>query len=233
MRALDSTILCHRVRTVGVNCRIGGGGFLATKSLLAPETANSRRGTGLWPDMPAGEGATPAHGSNFLPMGTWITQPELEQYRIALISPESSEADTGRNAYREWEAGRLLILPLTWKDLIARLRGEIADSSSLGGSNVVQFGRVRVELLSMEVRRADRPVSLTAMEFKVLRFFVSNPNRVISRDELLDEVWGYQNYPCTRTVDNHVLRLRQKLEPDPPHPVHFRTVHGIGYKFVL
>jgi len=84
----------------------------------------------------------------------------------------------------------------------------------------------------MEVRRAEREVNLTAMEFKVLRFFVMNPNRVISRDQLLDEVWGYNNYPCTRTVDNHVLRLRQKLEFDPSRPVHFRTVRGIGYKFV-
>jgi len=59
-----------------------------------------------------------------------------------------------------------------------------------------------------------------------------NAGRVISRDELLNEVWGYENYPCTRTVDNHILRLRQKLERDPSRPVHFRTVHGAGYKFM-
>ena len=64
-------------------------------------------------------------------------------------------------------------------------------------------------------RCGELTVSLTAMQFKVLKFFVSNPNRVISRDQLLNEVWGYDNYPCTRTVDNHVLKLRQKLEPDP------------------
>ena len=84
----------------------------------------------------------------------------------------------------------------------------------------------------MEVARANRSVKLTAMEFKVLRFFVFNQNRVISRDELLNEVWGYENYPCTRTVDNHVLKLRQKLERDPSNPVHFRTAHGMGYRFV-
>jgi DNA-binding response OmpR family regulator len=59
-----------------------------------------------------------------------------------------------------------------------------------------------------------------------------NPERVISRDELLNEVWGYQNYPCTRTVDNHILRLRQKLESDRSRPSHLFTVHGMGYKFV-
>jgi DNA-binding response OmpR family regulator len=173
----------------------------------------------------------PAQGSNSLTVGALITQLELEQYRIALVSPQSSEADTGRNPHRDRTA-RLLMLPLTWRELITRVRIEIGHSTSSNERSVFQFGRVHVELLSMEVRRAERPVNLTAMEFKVLRFFVMNPNRVISRDVLLDEVWGYHNYPCTRTVDNHVLRLRQKLELDPPHPVHFRTVHGIGYKFV-
>jgi two-component system alkaline phosphatase synthesis response regulator PhoP len=70
------------------------------------------------------------------------------------------------------------------------------------------------------------------MEFKMLNFLVQRPGQVISRDELLDEVWGYDNYPCTRTVDNHILRLRQKLESDPGRPVHFLTVHSAGYKFV-
>jgi DNA-binding response OmpR family regulator len=84
----------------------------------------------------------------------------------------------------------------------------------------------------MEVCRSDRPVGLTAMEFKVLKFFVLNPNRVISRDDMLDQVWGYENYPCTRTVDNQVLKLRQKLETEASHPVHFRTGHGVGYKFI-
>jgi DNA-binding response OmpR family regulator len=73
---------------------------------------------------------------------------------------------------------------------------------------------------------------LTSQEFKVLKFFVHNPDRVVSREELLNEVWGYQSYPSTRTVDNHILRLRQKLEKDPAHPLHFKTVHGAGYKFV-
>jgi DNA-binding response OmpR family regulator len=73
---------------------------------------------------------------------------------------------------------------------------------------------------------------MTAQEFKLLRFFAQSPERVISREELLNEVWGYQNYPSTRTVDNHILRLRQKLEMDPGNPRFFLTIHGAGYKFV-
>jgi DNA-binding response OmpR family regulator len=89
-----------------------------------------------------------------------------------------------------------------------------------------------VDFTKMEALREGLPVALTPQEFKMLRFLANNPERVVSREQLLNEVWGYQNYPSTRTVDNHVLRLRQKLEKDPANPVHFRTVHGAGYKFV-
>ena len=94
------------------------------------------------------------------------------------------------------------------------------------------FGDVIVNFSSVEVCRKGQPVVLTALEFKALKYFIQNARRAISRDELLNHVWGYENYPYTRTVDNHVLRLRQKLESDPSRPVHFRTVHGTGYKFL-
>jgi DNA-binding response OmpR family regulator len=98
--------------------------------------------------------------------------------------------------------------------------------------NVVVFGDVVVSFSAFEVLRKGQPVVLTALEFKTLKYFIQNARRAISRDELLNEVWGYENYPCTRTVDNYVLKLRQKLELDPSRPVHFRTVHGAGYKFL-
>jgi Transcriptional regulatory protein, C terminal len=94
------------------------------------------------------------------------------------------------------------------------------------------FGDANVSFSSMEASLKGEPVKLTAMEFKKLKYLAQNTRRVISRDELLNEVWGYENYPCTRTVDNHILRLRQKLEKDPSRPIHFRTVHGVGYKFL-
>jgi Transcriptional regulatory protein, C terminal len=93
------------------------------------------------------------------------------------------------------------------------------------------FGDVKVNFSSMEVIRKGESVILTALEFKTLKYFAQNPRRVISRDELLNEVWGYENYPCTRTVDNHILKLRQKLETNPSRPIHFRTVLRSGYKF--
>ena len=101
-----------------------------------------------------------------------------------------------------------------------------------GIGDVVTFDGISVDFTKMEVNRSGEQVVLTAQEFKTLKFLIENAERVISRDELLNEVWGYQNYPSTRTVDNHILKLRQKLEKDPANPTHFRTVHGMGYKFV-
>ena len=94
------------------------------------------------------------------------------------------------------------------------------------------FGNVSADLLRMEVQKAGAPVALTAHEFKLLRYFLAHADRVITREELIQDVWGYNFFPTTRIVDNQVLKLRQKLESDPANPIHFRTVHGIGYKFV-
>jgi len=99
-------------------------------------------------------------------------------------------------------------------------------------TDTFEFGGVKGCFSTMEIHRNGRPVVLTCKEFKTLAYLIKNPRRVISRDELLNEVWGYENYPCTRTVDNHILRLRQKLETEPADPKHFHTVHSAGYKFL-
>jgi DNA-binding response OmpR family regulator len=122
--------------------------------------------------------------------------------------------------------------PFSPRELLARVRAALRRTARTGSSDVVSFGDISADFNKMEVLRNGEPVQLTAQELKTLRFMAQNAERVISRDELLNEVWGYQNYPSTRTVDNHILKLRQKLERDPGNPVHFRTVHGMGYKFV-
>jgi len=96
---------------------------------------------------------------------------------------------------------------------------------------VLTFGDARIDFTSMEATRAGKAITLTSQEFKLLKYLAASAGRVVSREELLNEVWGYQNYPSTRTVDNHVLRLRQKLEPDPAAPRFLMTMHGAGYKF--
>jgi len=155
---------------------------------------------------------------------------ELENYQIALVPFQTVNGHIDA-ASTPIVKNQLLLLPFTWKELVTHVRRG-KHSTPDGADDLAQFSQVSVNFSSMEVKRSGRPVTLSALEFKVLRFFVSNPNRVISRDELLDQVWGFNNYPSTRTVDNLVLKLRHKLEAEFANPVHFRTVHGAGYKFV-
>lgn len=158
-----------------------------------------------------------------------ISQLGFDDYRIALIPPQRGIGHDGSRRPSDITSS-MLVLSLTWKQLCthpSRERGGVVDSR-----NSTRFGDVDIDFQGMEVRRSNRLVSLTAMEFKVLKFFVLNPRRAISRDALLNQVWGYNNYPYSRTVDNHIMRLRHKLEADCSRPIHFQTVHGVGYKFV-
>jgi DNA-binding response OmpR family regulator len=130
--------------------------------------------------------------------------------------------------------------PFSPKELLARVRramrrtGQLAEpGTAVSGvpRDILTFDENHIDFTSMVATRGTKSLSFTAQEFKLLKYFAASPSRVISREELLNEVWGYENYPTTRTVDNHVLRLRQKLEPDPANPRYFLTMHGSGYKF--
>jgi len=132
----------------------------------------------------------------------------------------------------EMGADDYLTVPFSPRELVARLRALIRRASRVSPEDVYAFADVMVDFSRIEITRGGEKIAVTPKEFKTLQFLTRNAQRVISRDELLDKVWGYENYPCTRTVDNHMLRLRQKLEIDPSNPSHFLTVHGIGYKFV-
>jgi len=130
--------------------------------------------------------------------------------------------------------------PFSPKELLARVRRAMrrteaptATAAKEESDTLFRFADVEVNCEAMEVVRGGQKVTLTAQEFRVLKFFLEHPGKVTSRDDLLNQVWGYHNYPSTRTVDNHILRLRQKLEADPSNPRHFLTLHGVGYKFVM
>jgi DNA-binding response OmpR family regulator len=122
--------------------------------------------------------------------------------------------------------------PFSPRELLARVRTAMRRSTRTPLTEIFEFGDVKVDFTKMELWREGNVVQLTSQEFKVLKFMIQNAERVLSREEMLNHVWGYRNYPSTRTVDNHILRLRQKLEKDPANPLHFRTVHSSGYKFV-
>src|SRR5580698_3444308 len=122
--------------------------------------------------------------------------------------------------------------PFSPRELLARVQAAMRRTRKTVQEAPLDFGNVTVDFLKMEIYKAGTLVPLTAHEFKLLRCFLDNPGRAIARDELLSGVWGLNFHLTTRTVDNQILKLRQKLEADPANPVHFRTVHGIGYKFV-
>ncbi|HSZ62517.1 MAG TPA: response regulator transcription factor [Terriglobales bacterium] len=149
---------------------------------------------------------------------------------LVILSANSSVAD--KVLLLEMAADDYVTVPFSPRELVARLRALIRRASRVSLEDVYIFEDVTVDFLKAEITRGGEKVIVTAKEFKTLEFLTRNAKRVISRDELLDKVWGYQDYPCTRTVDNHMMRLRQKLESNPSQPSHFLTVHGLGYKFV-
>ena len=155
-----------------------------------------------------------------------------DDYQIALVPRWNLTGGTASILAPSPTMDRVLLLPLTWRELLDRVRRELNYSSSVEERMIARFGEVRVNFLTMVVSRSEKPVVLTAQEFKLLKFLIQSPERVFSRNELLNGVWGYNNYPSTRTVDSHICTLRQKLELNPARPIHFLTVHGMGYKFV-
>jgi DNA-binding response OmpR family regulator len=123
--------------------------------------------------------------------------------------------------------------PFSIRELMARVKAVLRRvSPPATAPEVYRFSDIEVNIRSNEVRRAGRNVELSAKEFALLVYFISNPVETLSRDRLLDAVWGYENYPSTRTVDTNIVHLRKKLEPNPEEPRYILTVHGSGYKFV-
>lgn len=158
---------------------------------------------------------------------------EANDYRVALISRSRWDRLEETVVDKAPAAPPTVLLAFSWKELVTRLSEFIRDSKQQPAGRVARFSDVSVDFTRWEVSRlSGELIPMTHQEFKTLNCFLSNPERVLSRDELLNQAWGYENYPTTRTVDTHVGKLRQKLEQDPANPVHFRTVHRVGYKFV-
>lgn len=128
-----------------------------------------------------------------------------------------------------------LTKPFEVIELLARVEALLRRSPAQMETTVngaFRFGDIGIDFKKAEVTRNNQPVELSAMEFRLLQFFIENRGTVHSRDDLLDAVWGYDAMPTTRTVDVHVAWLRQKLEENPRHPQYIHTVHGMGYKFL-
>ena len=123
--------------------------------------------------------------------------------------------------------------PFEMVELLARIEAKLRRAPARAASaDGYQFGDIRLDFRKAEVTKDGLPLELSAREFQLLRYFIEHRGATLTREELLNEVWGYNAMPSTRTVDVHVAWLRQKIEPNPRHPQFILTVHGLGYKFV-
>jgi DNA-binding response OmpR family regulator len=123
--------------------------------------------------------------------------------------------------------------PFSIRELLARVKALIRRSTyEPGDIEEVAFADLKINFKKQEMLKGIYPVRLSATEYRILHYFIDHESEVISRDKFLDEVWGYDSYPTTRTVDNYILSLRKKIEDDPANPKHLVTVHKVGYKFV-
>jgi len=150
---------------------------------------------------------------------------------VLVLTARSEEAD--RVLGLDMGADDYMIKPFSVPEFMARVRALLRRASSASGlPATLAFGQVEIDFRRHTARRGGRAVEMTRKEFALLRFLASHEDIVVTRDELLNKVWGLDAYPVTRTVDNHIAGLRAKLETDPARPAYIQTVHGVGYKFV-
>jgi DNA-binding response OmpR family regulator len=148
---------------------------------------------------------------------------------IIVLSAVGDEVD--KVLLLEMGADDYVVKPFGTRELLARVRAVLRRSGD-EDARTIRFGDVEIDVERRIVTRKGKDVKVTPAEYNLLLFFVQNADHVLSRDLILNSVWGYEFYPNTRTVDAHVVRLRQKFEERPVAPMHFVTVHGVGYRFV-
>ncbi len=153
------------------------------------------------------------------------------QVRTPIIILSAIGEEVEKILLLEMGADDYVVKPFSPRELLARIRAQLRRTSS-DLEKVLRFGDVQVDLERRTVTRQGEEVRLTRLEYNLLAYFLLNA-RALTRDAILNSVWGFESYPNTRTVDAHVVRLRQKLEPDPCSPLHVLTVHGLGYRFLL
>ena len=150
---------------------------------------------------------------------------------ILMLTARGEEAD--RVLGLDLGADDYVTKPFSVRELLARIRAILRRMHPPQAlPDEVRFDDVVVDFRRYEARKGEKSLEMTRKEFGLLRLLAAKPGEVITRDELLNEVWGYENYPTTRTVDNHIATLRAKLEDNPSQPCHLLTVHGVGYKLV-
>lgn len=153
------------------------------------------------------------------------------QMKSAIIVLSAMGDEVDKVLLLEIGADDYVTKPFGRRELLARIRAVLRRTLPETPRSMT-FSGVEVDLERRLVRRDDAELKMTPAEYNLLVYFLTNPDRALTRDMILNSVWGYDALPNTRTVDAHVVKLRQKLEPDPESPRHFLTVHGVGYRFL-
>lgn len=124
--------------------------------------------------------------------------------------------------------------PFSIRELLARVKAHLRRKKRERETvpQLYGFGDVEIDFAHFKVRRAGKEFDLTSLEMEILKYFIAHKSEVVTRRVLLDKIWGYESYPTTRTIDNHILKLRKKIEDDPSHPEHILSIYGEGYRFM-
>lgn len=150
---------------------------------------------------------------------------------ILMLTARSEETD--KVVGLEVGADDYVTKPFSIKELLARIRAHLRRArKQVGEMESFSFGDVELNFKKYVARKGGQALDLSPREFEILRYLIRHNGEIVTRDQLLDEVWGYESNPITRTVDNHIAKLRQKIEPDPSEPQHIITVHRLGYRFI-
>ncbi len=149
---------------------------------------------------------------------------------IIMLTARTEEVDKVLGL--ELGADDYIAKPFGVRELLARVKALLRRSIQTLEITTYQFGDISIDFKAYQAKKKEEPLELSAREYRLLKYLIGKIGDVVSRDELLDEVWGYNSYPTTRTVDNHIAKLRQKIEPNITVPRHILTIHGVGYKFV-
>ncbi|HWF92624.1 MAG TPA: response regulator transcription factor [Terriglobales bacterium] len=160
-------------------------------------------------------------------------QLKAKQSTVPIIMLTARGQEVDKVVGLELGADDYVTKPFSIRELLARVNAVLRRAKSNGQeAEQYAFGDVEVNVRSCQVIRAGKLLEFSTKEFDLLKYFLVHRGETLSRDRLLEDVWGYEHFPTTRTVDTHILRLRQKVEPKPDDPRYILTVHGTGYKFV-
>ncbi len=151
---------------------------------------------------------------------------------IVMLTARGAEED--KIAGLEAGADDYITKPFSLREMLARVKAILrrvkTDPPSV---HEFSFGDITLNFDRYQASKDGKPIEMSPREFEMMRLFVENQGEIVTREQFLEQVWGYTNFPTTRTVDNHIAKLRQKIEDDPENPCHVITVHRMGYKFIL